>query len=74
MPWPRTSAMLIADLVLVAVEVEEVAAVVGQQAVDGDDVRAEVGERAAEVRADEAEPAGDEDAAARGRSRGGPHG
>ena len=44
-----------ADLVLVAVEVEQVAAVVGQQAVDRGHLRAQVGERAAQVRADEAE-------------------
>ena len=47
------------DLVLVAGEVEEVAAVVGQQAVHGQDVGAEVGEGAAEVRADEPQRAGD---------------
>ena len=39
-----------ADLVLVAVEVEEVAPVVGQQAVDRGHARAQVGEGAAEVR------------------------
>ena len=53
-----------ADLVLVAGEVEQVAAVVGQQAVDRGHVRADVRERPAQVRADEAEPAGDEHAAA----------
>ena len=52
-----------ADLVLVAGEVEEVAAVVRQQAVDRRHLRPEVGERAAQVRADEAEAAGDQDPA-----------
>ena len=50
-----------ADLVLVAGEVEEVAAVVGEQAVHGQHLRPEVGQGAAEVGADEPERAGDHD-------------
>ena len=47
-----------------AVDVEEVAAVVGDQRVDEQDVRAEIDERAREVAADEAEAAGDHHLAA----------
>ena len=54
-PVPAHVGDVDADLVLVAVEVEEVAPVVGQQAVDRRHPRPEVGEGAAEVRADEAE-------------------
>ena len=53
-----------ADAIGDAVDVEQVAAVVGDQRVDEQDVGAEVDELAREVAADEAEPAGDHHAAA----------
>ena len=62
-PW-RTSAMLTRSAVLDAVDVEEVAAVVGDQRVDEQDVGAEVDELARQVAADEPEAAGDHHAAA----------
>ena len=49
-----------ADAILDAVDVEEIAAVVGNQRVDDQDARAERDELAREVAADEAEPAGDQ--------------
>ena len=52
-----------AQAVFDAGDVEEVAAVVGQQRIDDQDVGAELDQRARQVDADEAEPAGDEDAA-----------
>ena len=53
-----------ADAVLDAVDVEQVAAVVGDQRIDEQDVGAERDQRAREVAADEAEAAGDHHAAA----------
>src|SRR5262249_20214324 len=52
-----------ADLRLVAVEVEEVASVVREQAVHREHGRAQVGEATAEVATDEAQPARDQDLA-----------
>ncbi len=45
-------------------DVEEVAAVVVDERIDDQDVGAEIDERTREIRSDEAEPAGDEDATA----------
>ena len=52
------------DGVLDPGDVRAVAAVLGDQRVDEDDLRAELDEPAGEVRADEPEPAGDQDALA----------
>jgi hypothetical protein len=47
-----------------ALDVRQVAAVVGDQGVDEEDVRTEIDERARDVAADEPKPAGDHHAAA----------
>ena len=60
----RTSATLTVTLVLDPGDVEQVAAVVGNQRVDEQHVGAERGEAMGEVAADEAETAGDHHAAA----------
>jgi hypothetical protein len=59
-PVPAHVGDVDADLVLVAVEVEEISPVVGQQAVHRRHSSAQVGEGTAEVRPDEAEASGDE--------------